>query len=353
MNECSQRTDRRPFPPIPRLVGARSGASATHRCNRRDISLCDLLCSDGQTLHAARVVVVLACLMAFGGGFTHAQAPCPNAPLANGGPSTSPDGRYRVYFECYSPDETAYTVYATDAATGQTIELGETAPDLATESIFAARWLTNTQIALRTETGGGTYNWRSVYIADAAQPDSLREIARDYVARPRYDAAPPRYEWAVEDGMTETITVYQYDVAAAETTMLYEGPCLPRDEQQDALSCHMVTPNSNLTHTDDAPTRLILNVGDSAREVKTVEVRALPAGDLLYTVDALGGGYAEWLSADTAAVFNLAFAFESGGFSGVFIRFDDDGTVIDEEAFALPIGETLTQRPTWLEEARE
>ncbi len=295
-------------------------------------------------------IILLACLFVLSSATLHAQAPCPAAPLANGAPSTSPDGRYSVYFECYSPDKTAYAVYATDFETGTTIELGATAPDLATESIFAARWLTDTQIALRTETGGGTYNWRSVYIADAAQPGSLREVARDYVARPRYGDDPARYEWTVEDGITEAITVYRYDVNAGETTTLYEGPCLLRDEQNNALSCHMATPNSNDSYTDAAPTRLILNVGDSAREIKTIEVRALPSGALLYRVDALGMGYAEWLSADTAAVFNLAFDFESGGFGGLFIRFDDDNGIIEDEPFVLPNGEALTQVPSWLEE---
>jgi hypothetical protein len=79
-----------------------------------------------------------------------------------------------------------------------------------------------------------------------------------------------------------------------------------------------------------------------------MEIRALPNGDLLYTVDALGAGFAEWVSADTAAVFNLAFDFETAGFAGKFVQFDDDGAVINQEPFSLPNGEELTQRPMWL-----
>ncbi|MEL6272259.1 MAG: hypothetical protein AAFU54_11085 [Chloroflexota bacterium] len=298
-----------------------------------------------------RRVIVFLCLCACYALPLHAQnipACDPAAPLSNGDPSTSPDGRYTVYFECYAPDQTQYTVFAYDADSGNTLTLGETAPDLATESIFTARWLTDTRAAFRTQTGGGTYNWRSVYIADVTEPGSLTEIARDYVSRPRYGDSPPRYEWAEEDGVSETFTVYRYDVQLDATDVLYEGDCLLRDDLANELSCHMVTPNTNDDFTDDGPTMMILNVGDSAREVKTVEVRALTSGDLLYSVDALGAGYAEWVGADTAAVFNLAFDFETAGFAGVFVRFDDDGAVIDEEPFSLPNGEELTQRPTWL-----
>ena len=148
--------------------------------------------------------------------------------------------------------------------------------------------------------------------------------------------------------MSETFTVYRYDVESGERRTIYEGDCLPRDDNADALSCHMVTPNTNETFTDDAPTRLILNIGDSAREIKTVEVRALPAGDLIYSVEALGGGYADWLSADTIAVFNLAFDMESGGFAGQFVRFDADNAVIDEEPFTVGVNDELAQRPSWL-----
>jgi hypothetical protein len=254
-----------------------------------------------------------------------------------------------VYVDCYAPDATAYAVYAYDAKTGETRELGTTAGDLDTETVIVARWLDETRVALRAQTGGGTYNWRSVYIADASAAGSLREIARDYVARPAYGKTPPRYEWVVEDGVNETVTVYRYDVQSGETDVLYTGDCLPRDDMGTALSCHMVTVNTNEDFTGGDPTRMILNVGDSAREIKTVEVRALPSGKLLHTVEALGGGYGDWLGADTAAVFNLAFDFEAGGFRGVFLRFGADGNIIDEEPFTLAVGEEMTLRPAWLE----
>lgn len=274
----------------------------------------------------------------------------PDAPLANGAPSTSPEGRYTVYVDCYAPDATAYTVYAYDAETDGTYALGTTAPDLDTETVIIARWLDDAQVALRSQTGGGTYNWRSVYIADASMSASLREVARDYVARPAYRDNPPRYEWVVEDGVNASIAVYRYDVQSGETDTLFTGDCLPRDDMGTALSCHMVTVNTNESFTDGSATRMILNVGDSAREIKTVEIRALPSGDLLHTVEALGGGYGDWLSDDTAAVFNLAFDFESGGFGGVFLRFGADGTLIDDEPFTLANGDEMTLRPAWLEE---
>jgi hypothetical protein len=274
----------------------------------------------------------------------------PASPLAHGEPSTSPDGRFTVYADCYASDQTAYTLYAYDTDTDKTRVLGTTAPDLPTETLFVSRWLDDTTVAIRAETGGGTYNWRSVYLADVTVSRSLTEIARDYVSRPRFGEEPLRYEWAVEDGITETYEVRVYDVEAGETEVIYTDDCLLRDDLENELSCHMVTPHTNADFTEDGdPTRLILNIGDSAREIKTVEIRALPDGDLLYTVDALGMGYAEWIAGDTAAVFNLAFDFETGGFGGVFLQIADDGRILLEEPFALPNGEPLTQRPSWLE----
>lgn len=303
-----------------------------------------------------RYIFVLVCAaLLFASAHAQTIPECDSAaPLAHGRPSISPDGRYTVYFDCYAPDASTYTVYVYDTETDTTAELGTTAPDLRTETLFVARWLAGTQVAIRAETGGGTYNWRSVYIADAAAPNSLTEIARDYVSVPHYGENPPRYEWTVEDGVTETITVYRYDVKSGETAELYTGDCLPRDDQRSELSCHMVTPNTNADFTDDGePTRLILNVGDSAREIKTVEVRALPGGDLLYSVDALGAGYARWLSADTLAVFNLEFDFDGGGFGGRFVQLDDAGAVVNEAPFVLPVGEELTARPPWLGEQQQ
>lgn len=274
----------------------------------------------------------------------------PDAPLANGVPVDAPNGAVTVYFECYAPDESAYTVFALDHRTDTVIELGETALDLATESIYLSRWLDATRAAFRAETGGGTYNWRSVYLADVTEPGSLKEIARDYVARPRYFENPPRYEWAVEDGVNETVTVYRYDVTSSETDVLYTGGCIPRDDLANALSCHMVTPSSNADYLDEGePTRLLLNIGDSAREIKTIEVRSLPDGERLYTVEALGMGYGEWLSADTVAVFNLTFDFESAGFAGQFVQFSAAGRVVNEAPFVLPNGAPMTLRPPWME----
>ncbi|MEO0565264.1 MAG: hypothetical protein AAF125_24370, partial [Chloroflexota bacterium] len=290
------------------------------------------------------------------------------APLANGEPSNSLDGRITVTIECYAPGEEGYTVTATDNDTGETITLGEVTDERRGVTgdpinyVFVSQWLDDITVELRAETGGGTYNWRYVWLADATTPDSLAHVAADYVSRPVYLPDPARYEWADEDGVTETFRALAYDVASRETVELYEGPCLPRDDLGNPLSCHMVTVMTNASFTPDvesfeqgvqnpseAPSRVIFNVGDSAREIKTIEVRTLPSGDLLYTVDTLGSGYAVWLAADTAAVFNLAFDFESGGFGGVFLRFDEDGTIVGEESFALPFGEDLTQRPSWME----
>ncbi|MFZ4815911.1 MAG: hypothetical protein ACOYL5_15350, partial [Phototrophicaceae bacterium] len=69
-----------------------------------------------------------------------------------------------------------------------------------------------------------------------------------------------------------------------------------------------------------------------------------------YSINALGSGFAEWVSADTVAVYNLAFDFESGGFGGLFVQFGEDGEVLAEEAFALEVGATLIVRPSWMEE---
>ena len=297
-----------------------------------------------------RAVLLLTFLMGWS-QVSHAQSipVCnPDSPLAHGAPSTSSDERYTVYFDCYDPAATTYTVYVHDAQTDKTRTLGQTAPDLATETMFVARWLTDTQVAVRAETGGGTYNWRSVYISDAAEPNSLTEVARDYVASPRYADKPPRYEWAVEDGIEETFAVYRYSVESGETDTLYTGDCLLRDDNNDALSCHMVTPLTNQSYVEGEPTRLILNIGDSIREVKTIEVRALPEGDLLYTADTLGSGYAEWLAADTLAVFDLAFDMEAGGFAGEFVRLGAGGDVLEAEPFVLDIAATLVDGPSWL-----
>lgn len=274
-----------------------------------------------------------------------------DSPLQHGEPTLNPTERYTLYMDCYTPDQSRVTVYAYDDETGDTLILGQTADDLDTEYLYLSRWLDDTRAELRAETGGGTYNWRSVYLADVTMADSLTEVARDYVARPRFGEHPPRYEWSVEDGLTETFTVYRYDVETDETQALYSAPCDLRDDLQNALSCHMVTPTTNADFTDEGDsTRLLMNMGDSIKEVKTIEVRAVPDGDLLYTVDALAMGYGDWLSADTFAVFNLAFDFELAGFAGKFIQLDENGDIINEQPFTLANGAELTERPTWLDE---
>jgi hypothetical protein len=280
----------------------------------------------------------------------------PAAPLSNGAPSTSPDGRYTLTIACYDPDATAYPVYVTDNRTGNTSELGtvtDTRRGVTGDGInyvFVSQWLDDTRALLRAETGGGTYNWRYAFLADV-DAETVTLLAADYVASPRYFDDPDRIEWGDEDGVNAKFTVYAHTFEDDTTATLYTGDCLLRDELENALSCHMVTPSSNASFTEDGvPTRLILNVGDSAREVKTIEVRDLTDEDgaLLYTADTLGMGYAEWLSEDTAAVFNLAFDFDTGGFAGLFVRFDDDGDVTDTAPFSLPHGDPLTERPPWL-----
>lgn len=276
----------------------------------------------------------------------------PAAPISHGAPSASPDGHYSVFFECYDAQKTVYGVYAYNHLTDEEpYLLGTTPTDLSTSYIFVAQWLDETTVEIRSETGGGTYNDRSVYLADAATPDSLQEVARDYVSRPRFADNPPRYEWAVEDGIAQRFDVYLYDVTTREIRTLYSDDCLLRDELANALSCHMVTANTNASYTPDGePTALLLNIGDSIREVKTIAIHSLPDGELRYQVDALGMGYGDWLAADTLAVFNLAFDFESIGFSGLFVRFDETGEILATEPFVLPNGEPLTQRPAWLAE---
>ena len=280
----------------------------------------------------------------------------PDAPLTNGGASTSPDGRFTVWLDCYAADAESYTVHAYDAQSDETYTLGQltdTREGVTGDTIVSAfvdRWITDTQVSFRAETGGGTYNWRYVFAGDAATPDSLALFAVDYVSRPRFSPEPDRVIWVDEDGVTGTFRVLWRLFDADEPQELYTGDCLLRDDLETSLSCHMVTAHTNATFTEDGdPTLLLLNIGDSIREVKTVEVRALPDGDLLYTVDGLGSGYAEWVGVDTIAVFNLAFDFDTAGFAGVFLRFAEDGTIDAEEPFSLPNGATLTQRPSWME----
>ncbi len=281
----------------------------------------------------------------------------PDAPLANGNPVTSPGDRYSVWLDCYAPDADGYTVHAYDAETGETYTLGElsdTRRGVTGDTIvtaYAAQWTDDNTVLFRAETGGGTYNWRYVFVADVDTPGSLRLLAADYVSRPRFDANPDRVIWADEDGVSETFTVLWQQIDADEPEPLYTGNCLLRDDLETPLSCHMVTAHTDASYTEDSePSLLVLNIGDSAREVKTIEVRALPSGDLLYTVDGLGSAYAEWVGPDTVAVFNLAFDFETAGFAGVFLRFGPDGTIDAESPFSLPNGETLTQRPPWMED---
>jgi hypothetical protein len=281
----------------------------------------------------------------------------PAAPLANGGPSTSPDGRFTVWIECYAPGEAAYTVYAHDAQTDTSYTLGDVRDPRRGVTgdrinfVYVGRWLPDDHVEIRAETGGGTYNWRFVFLADAAEAGSVKRIAADYVASPRFADDPPRYEWVTENGLSQTVTVHLYDVQSAQRETLYRGPCLLRDDLANALSCHMMTAVTNATYTqNNNPTRLLLTVGDSARESKTVEVRDLPDGDLLYTAETLGSGYGLWLAADTAAVFNLTFDFEKAGFGGVFVQFAEDGTIIQTQAFVLPSGADLTETPVWMED---
>ncbi|MFZ4816434.1 MAG: hypothetical protein ACOYL5_18000, partial [Phototrophicaceae bacterium] len=123
---------------------------------------------------------------------------CPSEILANGEPSPSPNSRYTVFIQCYDPARTAYTVYAYDAESDREITLGETAADLITSYALVSEWINDTTVLIRAETGGATYNWRSAYIADVTVAGSLREVARDYVAAPRYFVTPPRIEWSIE-----------------------------------------------------------------------------------------------------------------------------------------------------------
>lgn len=280
----------------------------------------------------------------------------PAAPLANGDPATAPDGRYTVWLDCYAPDAPGYTVYAYDAASGTTYTLGELADTRrgvtgdTIVSAYVAQWTDDDTVLLRAETGGGTYNWRYAFVADANAPGSLRLLAADYVARPRFEPDPAHVIWVDEDGIAETFTVFYRALDADEPDALYTGGCLLRDDLETPLSCHMVTAHTNAAFTVDGdPSLLVLNIGDSAREVKTIEVRALPSGALLYTVDGLGSGYAEWVGGETVAVFNLAFDFETAGFAGAFLRVGPDGTIDAEELFSLPNGAPLTQRPSWME----
>lgn len=297
-------------------------------------------------------LVMITCMVCLMGILLSAWAQplpdCPPAPLRNGEAVTSGDGRYRVYFECWDGDQTQYDVYATDLQTNQTILLGQTVADLSTESIYVYDWISETQVSFRAETGGGTYNWRSFYVADVTQADSLAELARDYVSRPRYETNPKRIEWAVEDGIQETLTVYQYNFEREAQEVLYVGTCQLRDDLGLETSCHMVTPNSNTgwvaTHE---PTHLILNRGDSIHPTKLIELRSLPEGKLIYTIEALGGGHAEWLAVDTIAVYEIAFDFKARGYAGKFIRFADDA-VIQEEPFIVSVGEDLNTLPSWL-----
>ena len=307
-------------------------------------------------------VLVLACALLTLTPSTHAQpnipACDPNTPLANGDPATSSDARYTVWTDCYAPDAEGYAVYAYDTETDTTIELGvvtDTRRGVTGDTIvtaYVARWIDEDTVLLRAETGGGTYNWRYAFVADADTPESLRLLAADYVSRPRFEADPDHIIWTDEDGVSETFTVLYHPIDADEPQPLYTGDCLLRDDLETPLSCHMVTAHTNATFTDDSePSLLVLNIGDSAREVKTVEVRALPSGHMLYTVDGLGSAYAEWVGVDTVAVFNLAFDFETGGFAGVFLRVGADGTTTDEVPFSTPNGEPLTDRPPWMEDA--
>ncbi|MFZ4827315.1 MAG: hypothetical protein ACOYLB_08160 [Phototrophicaceae bacterium] len=295
------------------------------------------------------VVTFSICGMtARGQAIAQSNPPCPSAPLRNGEAVTSPDGRYQVYFECWAADQTQYDVYATDLQTQETILLGETATDLSTESIYVYDWISPTMVSFRAETGGGTYNWRSFYVAEVDQTDSLTELARDYVSRPRYETSPERIEWAVEDGIQQTLTVYQYSFEREDLQVLYNGTCDLRDDLGLETSCHMVTPNSNTTWVQPHdPTHLILNRGDSIHPTKQIEVRALPEGEVIYQVETLGGGHAEWVATDTIAVYEIAFDFKARGYAGLFIRFEND-TITQQEPFVLPIGESINALPSWL-----
>ena len=273
---------------------------------------------------------------------------CPPAPLRNGDAVTSPDGRYRVHFECWDAEQTQYDVYATDLQTQETILLGQTAMDLATDSIYVYDWISETMVSFRAETGGGTYNWRSFYVADVAEAGSLTELARDYVSRPRYETSPKRVEWSVEDGIDQTLTVYQYNFEREALQVLYRGACDLRDDLGLVTSCHMVTPNSNTAWVEaHEPTHLILNRGDSISATKRIELRALPRGEVIYEVETLGGGHAEWVAVDTIAVYELAFDFKARGYAGLFVRFEND-VITQQEGFVLPVGESVPALPAWL-----
>lgn len=297
-------------------------------------------------------LLMISCVVCLIGMFVPALAQslsdCPVAPLRNGEAVTSGDGRYQVYFECWASDQTQYDVYATDLQTDQTIVLGQTATDLSTESIYVYDWISETQVSFRTETGGGTYNWRSFYVADVTKAGSLIELARDYVSRPRYETNPKRIEWAVEDGIEQTLTVYQYNFERDFQRVLYNGACDLRDDLKLETSCHMVTPNSNTAWVENhEPTHLILNRGDSIHPTKLIELRSLPEGDIIYHIETLGGGHAEWLAGDTIAVYEIAFDFKARGYTGRFVRFEDNA-IIQEESFILPVGEAMNVLPSWL-----
>ncbi len=248
-----------------------------------------------------RATTAIALVITFGFSTAAAQTvpTCdPDAPLANDPPTVSPDERYTIYTDCFDADATTYTVYAYDAETDATLTLGETAPD--TETVWFPRWLDNTRLMLRSETGGGTYNFRSVYVADL-DAASLTEVARGYIVRPTYFEEPERLEWATEDG--ETRTVYDHDFETDETTILLEEPC----ERIDAFKCAAAEPRTNAGFTEDGvPTLLALAVGDAAMP-KTIEIRVLPSGERLYVQEALDRGGVRWEDATTITVFNITF----------------------------------------------
>lgn len=243
---------------------------------------------------------------------------CEALPEANGLPSVSPDGSYVVYFDCFSLDVERYSVYVYETESGEVDTLGESLPD--TEIIWVDRWLDDTQVALRSTTYSGTYGVDTVYVGDVTQPDSLREIATQYVLSPRFEPDPARYVWVTDDGQQHS--VHSYNAASGEDRILFQRECVLLDE----FGCATITAHENASFADGTAARLALLIGTPLSIApKQLEVYDLANDELIYTAELMDIGRVEWLDADTLVLHNVEYDLAAGTVDGRLVRFGSDG----------------------------
>jgi hypothetical protein len=204
-------------------------------------------------------------------------------------PSVSPDGKRVVFTDC---SYTNYSLYSYNIETGQLNNLGMGGE---AESIHVMHWLDNETFTVSSSVNRND-EIRYVYLANAAQSDSMELIASQWVYQPQYFDDPSRYIWLSD------AQVHEYNLETHEERVLSQVPC-------NYASCSQIAiPNSQ------HPSLIAVLDGHPMVETKRLYIIDVDTGLIMFTTTFAGGfGLREqsstfrWLDDDTFILFEILF----------------------------------------------